>query len=96
MKLFKNAISSIQIGVEDLPGQRRRPPAFGHAEPPIDTCPECGHETYVREERQCAACDFGAPEDAYCAVCGTSLSPDEHYEYNGICAYHANQAMKDD
>jgi len=65
-------------------------------EPPIDTCPECGHETYVREERQCAACDFGVPEDAFCAICGQSLSAEEHYEYNGICSYHANQAMKDD
>ena len=39
-------------------------------EPVIDTCPECDHETDVREERRCAACDFGVPEDAYCSVCG--------------------------
>lgn len=65
-------------------------------EPVIDTCPECGHETFVREERRCAACDFGVPDGAYCGVCGQRLSAEEYYEFNGICAYHANQAMRDD
>ncbi len=65
-------------------------------DPPIDSCPECGHETYVLEERQCAACDFSVPEEASCCVCGQRLSAEEYYEHQGICFYHANQAMKDD
>ena len=65
-------------------------------EPPISTCPECSEETYVVEEGRCAACDFTLPEDAACAICGSSLSAEEYYEYDGLCGYHAYVASKDD
>lgn len=65
-------------------------------EPPISTCPECSEETYVVEEGQCAACDFALPEDATCAICGSGLSAEEYYGHDGLCAYHAHVASKDD
>jgi hypothetical protein len=58
-------------------------------EPPIETCPECGEETYVVAETRCAACDFELPEDATCAVCGNGLSPEDYVEHDGLCSYHA-------
>jgi transcription elongation factor Elf1 len=65
-------------------------------DPPISTCPECGEETYVVEERRCAACDFAVPDDATCAVCGESLSAEDYHEHDGICGYHAYVMAKDD
>lgn len=65
-------------------------------EPPISTCPECSEETYVVEEGRCAACDFVLPEDATCAICGSGLSAEDYFEYNGLCSYHAHVASKDD
>ena len=47
-------------------------------------------------EGRCAACDFTLPEDAACAICGSSLSAEEYYEYDGLCGYHAHVASKDD
>jgi hypothetical protein len=65
-------------------------------EPPIKLCPECAEKTYVVAEARCAACDFEVPEDATCAVCGSSLSGEEYAEYDGLCSYHAYVAAKDD
>ncbi len=65
-------------------------------EPPIETCPECGEETYVLSEARCAACDFSVPEDAACAVCGGALTAYDHAENEGLCSYHAYVAAKDD
>lgn len=65
-------------------------------EPPIDTCPECGEETYVLAESRCAACDFAVPADAACAVCGGGLSAYDYAENGGLCSYHAWVAAKDD
>lgn len=65
-------------------------------DPVIDTCPECGEETFVAEERACAACDFTVPDETNCSICGQGLSAEEYYEYGRICSYHAHQAMKDD
>ncbi len=65
-------------------------------DPPIETCPECGEETYVLAEARCAACDFEIPADATCAVCGAGLSAYD-YSVNGeLCSYHAYVAAKDD
>jgi transcription elongation factor Elf1 len=65
-------------------------------DPPIETCPECGEETYVVAEARCAACDFAVPEDAACAVCGGGLSAYDYAENGGLCSYHAYVAAKDD
>lgn len=65
-------------------------------EPPIDTCPECGEETYVFGEARCAACDFGVPEDATCAICHEHLSAEDYAEHDGLCSYHAHVMAKDD
>jgi len=65
-------------------------------EPPIETCPECGEETYVVAESRCAACDFEVPEDATCAVCNEHLSAYDYSEHEGLCSYHAWVAAKDD
>ncbi|MDR3438588.1 MAG: hypothetical protein P4L94_18430 [Telmatospirillum sp.] len=65
-------------------------------EPPTSVCPECGHHTFILDEMRCAACDFDLPEDAECAICGTSLSAEEYFEFDGLCSYHAYVAAKDD
>jgi hypothetical protein len=65
-------------------------------EPPIETCPECGEETYVLAESRCAACDFAVPADAACSVCGGDLSAYDYAENGGLCSYHAWVAAKDD
>lgn len=65
-------------------------------EPKIGTCPECGHDTFVYEEQECAMCDFTIPDDAECAICGEGLSPEDYYEHQGLCSYHAYVASKDD
>ncbi|KVL18275.1 hypothetical protein [Burkholderia cepacia] len=61
---------------------------------PIATCWECGRDTFVLAESECLACS-ATPEHHTCPVCGSNLGPDEQ-EFNGLCAYHYNQAMKDD
>ena len=65
-------------------------------EPPIETCPECGEETFVVAEACCAACDFDVPEDATYAVCGVGLSAHDYAECGGFCSYHAWAAAKND
>jgi hypothetical protein len=61
---------------------------------PLATCWECGRETYIIEDGECAACG-ATPEHDHCAVCHAHLGPDEQ-DYNGLCGYHFHQAMKDD
>ncbi len=65
-------------------------------ESPIETCPECGEETYIVAEARCAACDFEVPEEATCAVCGERLTAEDYAEHNGLCSYHAWVLSKDD
>ncbi|MGT2476663.1 hypothetical protein [Paraburkholderia terrae] len=61
---------------------------------PLATCWECGRETYIVEDGECAACG-ATPAHDHCAVCHAHLGPDEQ-DYNGLCGYHYHQAMKDD
>lgn len=65
-------------------------------DPSIGTCPECGRDTFVYAEQECAMCDFTVPDDAECAVCGEGLTPEDYYEHEGLCSYHANVMSKDD
>lgn len=60
---------------------------------PIDTCHECGRETFVLEEGQCAACL--ATLSYKTCFCGETLGPGDQ-DNNGLCGYHAYQAGKDD
>jgi hypothetical protein len=61
---------------------------------PVENCSECLKATYVCEAGLCVACGEG---HAYteCAVCGQRLSSDEQ-DFNGLCGYHYDRAMKDD
>jgi len=65
-------------------------------ESPINTCPECGEESYVFAEGGCAACGFEMSGDASCAVCGNSLTLDDYREGSGLCGYHLWTSSKDD
>lgn len=65
-------------------------------EPKIGNCPECGHDTFVYEEQECAMCDFTLPDDAECAICREGLSPEDYHEYQSLCSYHANAMSRDD
>ena len=88
--------SVLSLAFDDVFGAEAHMAVKDGGDPPIETCPECGEETYVVEERRCAACDFELPEDASCAVCGTGLSAQEYGEYGGLCSYHAWVMAKDD
>jgi hypothetical protein len=58
-------------------------------EPVVIDCPECSETSYVVELGACALCDFSVPDEATCAICREPLSPEEYYEHNGLCGYHA-------
>lgn len=62
--------------------------------PPLGPCPECGRETFVRQEDMCAACGESLTYHE-CVVCGESLGPEDQ-DSNGLCGYHYHQSMKDD
>jgi len=65
-------------------------------EAPVERCPNCGGDTYVREDATCAYCGFKLPEDARCLVCNHPLSLEEFEQFAHLCGYHAHQAAKDD
>lgn len=67
-------------------------------EPPVQDCPECGAQTFVTEDAECALCAFAVPDDAKCSVCGNALTIAE-YEPGGdvmLCGYHRYVLTKDD
>lgn len=61
---------------------------------PLGDCPECGKGTYIIGEDTCAYCGYSR-EYTQCAVCHCSIGIEEQ-EFNGLCSYHYNLAMKDD
>ena len=63
-------------------------------DPPYEDCPECGRDTYLVDQDQCAACGY---ERQYlkCALCDSPLSVGEQVN-DGLCGYHAWVADKDD
>jgi len=65
-------------------------------EPLLETCPECGEETFIVEEEQCPACNFEVPDEARCAVCNEPLSAEDYYEHGSLCSYHAHALSRDD
>lgn len=56
-------------------------------------CIECGLDAYIAEEDICYWCEYNKTYHE-CAVCYTYLSIEEQ-EFNGLCSYHATQALKD-
>lgn len=63
-------------------------------DPPLETCHECGRETFLFEKGVCLACSASL-KYFQCALCHTSLGPGEQH-FNGLCGYHRWQAEKDD
>jgi hypothetical protein len=62
----------------------------GDEEPYID-CPDCGEETYVMSERQCAACGFQAKHK--CEQCGCDI-PASEMIFSPICGYCQHRKEK--
>lgn len=61
---------------------------------PVADCHGCGKATFVLAAGECVACGQTL-EHTECAICRETLGPDDQ-ESNGLCGYHAWQAMKDD
>lgn len=62
----------------------------------LDTCPECGCETYVMydEENGCAWCQLELGE---CSLCEASLTPNNvAWDNHDFCSYCDNKLGKDD
>lgn len=55
---------------------------------PYGTCPECGLESYVMEERRCAFC--GEEANEFCNICGEKILPSEMM-CSPLCGYCANK-----
>lgn len=62
-------------------------------ESPIGSCPECGQEAYVMEERRCAAC--GNEAEHTCIRCGNEI-PAEEMLCSPLCGYCEHMSSKDD
>jgi hypothetical protein len=61
---------------------------------PLSLCHECGKNTYVIEDDNCAFCGTTRNYTS-CAICHCGLSTEEQ-SFGGLCSYHHNLAMKDD
>jgi uncharacterized CHY-type Zn-finger protein len=59
---------------------------------PLENCYQCGNESYIVEEDQCAIC-FEEKEYENCSMCGEALSDDE-YDLSGMCAYCSHRFDK--
>lgn len=63
--------------------------------PPLENCYQCGNESYIVEEDQCAIC-FEEKEYENCTTCGETLS-DEEYDLSsmcGFCNHRLDEGMK--
>ncbi|MES2074930.1 MAG: zinc ribbon domain-containing protein [Pseudomonadota bacterium] len=58
---------------------------------PVETCPNCDHETFVVQEAECFWCNETL-EYSTCAVCGEGLSLEDQANH-GLCGYH-NHVME--
>ncbi len=65
-------------------------------EAPVERCPDCGGDTYVHDDAECACCGFALSDETRCLVCDQPLSLDEFEEFTNLCGYHAYQVAKDD
>lgn len=66
--------------------------------PPFESCPECGRNTYVFWEDNCLnpGCNFSL-QGYECAVCRESLTLDDiRYGNSRLCSYHTHVMSKDD
>jgi predicted RNA-binding Zn-ribbon protein involved in translation (DUF1610 family) len=65
-------------------------------DPPLETCPECGRDTFVSAEARCANCGFSMVGYS-CLICGEGLTVDDYANGNGkLCSYHQHVMDKDD
>ncbi len=55
-------------------------------EPATCDCPECGYDTLIVHENECAAC-FYEFEHMHCHWCEALLSIDERQYFDGVCGY---------
>lgn len=62
-------------------------------EVPYTRCPECGEETYIVAEQECALC--GESVEHTCAICGNTIVPEE-LASSPYCGWCAHQMSKDD
>jgi hypothetical protein len=53
---------------------------------PVDTCPNCDHETFVVNEAECFWCEH-TPKYSACMVCQEGLSLGDQ-DNGGLCGYH--------
>ena len=72
----------------------------GLGDGPLFTCPNCGHDTYIEFEDQCAACGYEADGDAECARCGNEVELDVRLYGDGgslcsYCAYVSDKVMRE-
>lgn len=89
-------ISLMIAGIEEACGAEAHSAAKDGGEPPVETCPECGEETYIFAAGGCALCGFDMPDDARCAVCEEPLTLENYEDGSGLCSYHRWVADKDD
>lgn len=61
---------------------------------PIDTCPNCGKDTFILQDNLCAACGETA-SNLTCTICHSPLGFDEQ-GLNGLCSYHYSRFQKND
>jgi hypothetical protein len=63
-------------------------------DPLLIDCIECGRTTFLLDDERCIVCG-ASTHHQMCAVCGSRLSIKEQ-QFQGLCAYHHWQAMKND
>jgi hypothetical protein len=90
-----NSTEMVLHVLDDMYGTEGHIAVKDGGEPPVIDCPECSQVSYVVEVGSCALCDFSVPDDAECAICGESLSPEDYYEHDGLCSYHAYVAERE-
>ncbi|XOF34226.1 MAG: hypothetical protein ACL93V_02725 [Candidatus Electrothrix sp. YB6] len=75
----------VEAGIDEYLGGHAYIAAKEGGEPPYQTCPDCGLETYLIESDFCAACLYER-EYKECLRCGNGISIDEQ-DFNGFCSY---------
>ncbi len=64
-------------------------------EEPVGSCPNCGKDTFIVDEKKCAVCGLYL-EDLTCQYCGDEMPVCELGGDNGYCSYCNQVRMKDD
>lgn len=75
----------VERAVEERLGAEAHISIKDGGESPYEECPECTKETYIVDDDTCIACGYEMGH-ATCAICGESLSVQDH-EFDGVCSY---------